>query len=50
MNEVIEKTLSSDMGKQFSDSTQVALQNSMALNNAKAKLNVVEKDLSLNEQ
>jgi hypothetical protein len=46
MNEGIQKTLQSDAGKGFSTSNQVALQNAMALNTAKAKLQAVEQDLT----
>lgn len=50
MNSVIEQTLASDMGKQFSDSSKVALNNAMQLNEAKAKLSVVENSLNATEK
>ena len=50
MNSAIMKTLKSDMGKGFTDSSQTALQNAMALNTAKSKLAVVENKLSDTEK
>jgi hypothetical protein len=50
MNSVIEQTLASDVGQKFSESSKVALTNAMYLNDAKAKLSVVEKDLNATEK
>lgn len=50
MNSVIEQTLASDIGQKFSESSKVALNNAMYLNDAKAKLSVVEKDLNATEK
>jgi ABC-type phosphate transport system ATPase subunit len=50
MNAGISSTLNSNMGKNLSDSSQVALRNAMQMNEAKAKLQGVEQSLNATEK
>ena len=50
MNKSIENTLSSNIGKNFSQSSKTALENAMRTNEAKAKLQIIEKDLNAEEK
>lgn len=50
MNEGIRKTLDSDIGKNLSESSQTALKNAMQMNEAKAKLQGVEQNLTATEK